>query len=244
MRSILNRAQERLPRRRGDCGSRAATNHALRGNQDARADGSAGSASRALAPRAPAYGCDQSNPRLPHRVRQTLARPILLNPLIKNRNRRALGDEWRDGYRVVTPAAMDAWGHHIARRRAAGIEVSCANPLQTMSRFGHHPISRSFSPIGMAPISCSRINFASSVTGVSGLTQSTPLHRVFDFHGGPPLLELGTLDEMQSSRCLHRRPSTGSWQGGRPWRAPASPQVLRLKKISRRGGWFLPLPVS
>ena len=28
--------------------------------------------------------------------------PILLNPLITNRNRRALGDEWRDGYRVVT----------------------------------------------------------------------------------------------------------------------------------------------
>jgi hypothetical protein len=28
--------------------------------------------------------------------------PMLLNPLITNRNRRALGDEWRDGYRVVT----------------------------------------------------------------------------------------------------------------------------------------------
>ena len=28
--------------------------------------------------------------------------PMLLNPLITNRNRRALGDERRDGYRVVT----------------------------------------------------------------------------------------------------------------------------------------------
>src|SRR5215831_6581950 len=28
--------------------------------------------------------------------------PILLNPLITNRNRRTLGDGWRDGYRVVT----------------------------------------------------------------------------------------------------------------------------------------------
>src|SRR5207244_10985645 len=37
------------------------------------------------------------------------------------------------------------------------------------------PISRSSSPIGMQPMSCSRINFASSVTGVLGLTQSTPL---------------------------------------------------------------------
>src|SRR5262245_46297882 len=53
--------------------------------------------------------------------------------------------------------------------------VSCANPLQTMSRSVTMPISRSFSPIGMAPMSCSHINFASSVTGVSGLTQSTPL---------------------------------------------------------------------
>jgi len=32
------------------------------------------------------------------------------------------------------------------------------------------------------------------------VTQSTPFHRVFDFHGGPPLLELGTLDEMQRPR--------------------------------------------
>jgi hypothetical protein len=27
---------------------------------------------------------------------------MLLNPLITNRNRRALGDEWRDGYRGLT----------------------------------------------------------------------------------------------------------------------------------------------
>src|SRR6266542_2140490 len=42
-------SQERLPRCRGDCGSRATTDHAFCGDQDARADGSAGSASRALA---------------------------------------------------------------------------------------------------------------------------------------------------------------------------------------------------
>src|SRR6516162_7396641 len=60
----------------------------------------------------------------------------------------------------------------IARRAS---KLSCANPLQTMSRSVTMPISRSFSPIGIAPMSCSRINLASSVTGVSGLTQSTPL---------------------------------------------------------------------
>jgi hypothetical protein len=65
--------------------------------------------------------------------------PMLLNPLITNRNRRALGDEWRDGYRVVTPAAMDAWGHHIARRRAAGIEAVLRQPFADDVAVGHHP---------------------------------------------------------------------------------------------------------
>src|SRR5229473_608927 len=50
-----------------------------------------------------------------------------------------------------------------------------ASPLQTISRSVTIPISRSSSPIGMQPMSCPCINFASSVTGVLGLTQSTPL---------------------------------------------------------------------
>jgi hypothetical protein len=67
--AVPQRSQERLPRCRGDCGSRAAANHALRGDQDAGADGPASSASRALAPRQPADGGDQSNPRLPDGAR-------------------------------------------------------------------------------------------------------------------------------------------------------------------------------
>src|SRR5262245_10767665 len=63
--AVPQRSQERLPRCRGDCGSRAAANHALRSDQDAGADGPAGSASRALASRQPADGGDQSNPRVP-----------------------------------------------------------------------------------------------------------------------------------------------------------------------------------
>src|SRR5262249_44310514 len=63
--AVPQRSQERLPRCRGHCRSRAAANHALRGDQDAGADGPAGSPSRALAPRGPADGCNQSNPRLP-----------------------------------------------------------------------------------------------------------------------------------------------------------------------------------
>src|SRR6516225_338823 len=57
----------------------------------------------------------------------------------------------------------------------AALKSLLARPLQTMSRSVTIPISRSFSPIGMQPISCPCINFAISVTGVSGLTQSTPL---------------------------------------------------------------------
>jgi len=41
-------------------------------------------------------------------------------------------------------------------------KLSCANPLHTMSRSVTIPTNRSFSPIGIAPTSWSRINFASS----------------------------------------------------------------------------------
>src|SRR5207247_2133556 len=64
--------------------------------------------------------------------------------------------QWMPG--VITSRA-------VARRAS---KPSCANPLQTMSRSVTMPISRSFSPIGMEPMSCSHINFASSVTGMSG----------------------------------------------------------------------------
>src|SRR5262245_37301426 len=75
-------------------------------------------------------------------------------------------------------SSRQQWMPGVITSRAivrAASKLSCASPLQTMSRSVTMPISLSFSPIGMAPMSCSRINLASSVTGVSGLTQSTPL---------------------------------------------------------------------
>src|SRR5713226_6406300 len=36
----------------------------------------------------------------------------------------------RLGEVIVLPAAMDAWSHHIARRRAAGIEAVLRQPLR------------------------------------------------------------------------------------------------------------------
>src|SRR5262245_6330119 len=49
--------------------SRAAPDHALRGDQDTGADGPAGIASCAFAPREPTHGPDQPNSRLPDRAR-------------------------------------------------------------------------------------------------------------------------------------------------------------------------------
>ena len=102
--------------------------------------------------------------------------PMLLNPLITNRNRRALGDEWRDGYRVVTPAAMDAWGHHH-RAPSRGGHRSCPAPTLCRRCRGRSP-SRSAGRSLQSEwhlYHAHGTNFASSETGVSRLTQSTPL---------------------------------------------------------------------
>jgi hypothetical protein len=69
----------------------------------------------------------------------------------------------------------------------------------------HHADQLSSSAIGMAPISCSRINFASSVTAVSGQTQSTPLCIAsLTFMADLRCRSLSTLDEMQSHSCSLR----------------------------------------
>ena len=69
---------------------------------------------------------------------------------------------------------MNAWGHHLARRRATGIEVVLRQPFADDVAVGHHA--------DQAVVLSNRngayimlTQFASSVTGVSGLTQSTPL---------------------------------------------------------------------
>jgi hypothetical protein len=55
-------------------------------------------------------------------------------------------------------------------------KLSSASPLQTISRSVTMPIRRSFSPIGMAPMSCSN-------------PIDSFVHHVFDFHDPPPLLD-------------------------------------------------------
>jgi hypothetical protein len=61
---------------------------------------------------------------------------------------------------------MDAARHHITRRCVAGIKAILRQSFAE---------DVAVTPIGMAPMSCSCINFASSMTGVSGLTQSSAL---------------------------------------------------------------------
>src|SRR5437763_12151775 len=83
------------------------------------------------------------------------------------------------------------------------LKLLLASPLQTMSRSVTIPISRSSLPIGTQPTSWSRINFASSVTGVSGLTQSTPLCIAsLTFMADLRCLSSSSLDGMQL-RPLH-----------------------------------------
>src|SRR5712664_4214372 len=61
------------------------------------------------------------------------------------------------------------------------------------------------SPLGMQPMSCPRINFASSVTGVLGLTQSTPLCITsLTFMADLRYWVSGALDAMQHSPPFSR----------------------------------------
>ena len=80
---------------------------------------------------------------------------------------------WR-GYRP--PGSNECLGssHHAPSR---GGHRNCPRPSLCRRCRGPvtMPISWSFSPMGIAPMSCLRINFASSMTGVSGPAHSTPL---------------------------------------------------------------------
>ena len=64
---------------------------------------------------------------------------------------------YRLGEVIVIAAAMDAQCHHLARRDAAGIEVFLGQPFAHDVTVGAKPIRRSFSPIRMAPMSCSHV---------------------------------------------------------------------------------------
>lgn len=98
---------------------------------------------------------------------------------------------------VIVPTAVDAWSHHITCHRAVGIEAILCQAFTDDVAVSHH----SDQPVVLANRNGAyimlRINFASSVIGVSGLTQSTPLCIAFlTFIVGTSVSDLDT-----SMRC-------------------------------------------
>jgi hypothetical protein len=76
---------------------------------------------------------------------------------------------------IIVAAAMDARRHHSTRRRAMGVELVLRQTFADDVPVGHHADETIVLSNRKAPMPCSRINLANSKTGVSGLTQWTPL---------------------------------------------------------------------
>src|SRR6516164_7000112 len=99
---------------------------------------------------------------------------------------------------IVLSAAMDAWGHHIARRCAADFEAVLRQPFADDVAVSHHADK----PLVLAYRNGTYIVLTHQFREVSNRgVRADPIdafvHRFFDFHDGPPLLELGALYEMQ-----------------------------------------------
>ena len=76
----------------------------------------------------------------------------------------------------MLPAAMDAWGHDIARRRGAGIEALLRQPFADDVAVGHQADQLVvLSNRNERLYHAYALILRDSVTGVSGPTQSTPL---------------------------------------------------------------------
>jgi hypothetical protein len=91
---------------------------------------------------------------------------------------------------LVFTATMNFRGHHIAGRRAARIEVVLRQPFADDVAVGHHSDKAVVLANWDSAYIAVCINLASSGTGVSGLTQSTPLCIAsLTFTEGPSLLE-------------------------------------------------------
>src|SRR6266576_6922597 len=91
---------------------------------------------------------------------------------------------------IVFPATMDAFGHHIARHRAASIEVVARKPFADDVAVGHHPDQSVVLPNRNAADVMLPHQFREFGDGSVGADPvDTLVHHVFDFHGRPPLLE-------------------------------------------------------
>src|SRR5258708_644226 len=90
---------------------------------------------------------------------------------------------------IVLPATMDAFGHHIARRRAASIEVVAREPFADDVAVGYHPDQSVVLPNRNAADVMPPHQFREfGDRGVGADPVDTLVHHVFDFHGEPPSL--------------------------------------------------------
>ena len=95
----------------------------------------------------------------------------------------------RLGKVIVLPTAMDAFGHHVACLGAAGVEAVAGKPFADDVAIGHHPDQLVvLSDWNAADIVRSHQlgDFGDRRVGADPI--DALVHRVFDFHGGPPLL--------------------------------------------------------
>src|ERR1700732_1794258 len=90
---------------------------------------------------------------------------------------------------VVIPTAMNAWGHHLARRRATGIEVVLRQPFADDVAVGHHADQAVvLSNRDGAYIMLTHQFREFSDRGVRTDPIDALVHRFFDFHRRPPSL--------------------------------------------------------
>src|SRR5262249_26625729 len=104
----------------------------------------------------------------------------------------------RLGEVIVVSATMDAWGHHIARRRAADIEAVLRQAFADDVAVGHHADQM----VVLSNRNGADVMLAHQFREFGdGNVRTDPVdalvHRVFDFHGESPLLSLPTVDEIQ-----------------------------------------------
>src|SRR6185436_1016889 len=153
----------------------------------------------------------------------------------------------RLGKVIILPAAMDAVGHHVARLGAAGIETVAGKPFADDVAIGHHPDQPVVLPDRNAADIVRSHQLCDFGDGRVGADPVDALvHRVFDFHGGPPLLRFsGGIHVMQNSfprgSTIRRIGSagiakkamttSGSWRWrryARGWSNQLSDRVARL----------------
>ena len=93
---------------------------------------------------------------------------------------------------IVLPAAMNARSHHVARHGAARIKAILRQPFTDNIAVSDHADQL----VVLSNRNCADVMLTHQFREVyDGSIRTDPIdslvHRVFDFHGGPPLLEFG-----------------------------------------------------